>query len=63
MMSIRRASVKLSPSFNGYASDGCLFMTVVIVLFTGLRRAQIRQKDERVIYDLGIQKSRSFRFA
>lgn len=63
MMSTRRASVKLSPSFNGYASDGCLFMAVVIVLFTGLRRAQIRRKDERVIYDLGIQKSRSFRFA
>jgi hypothetical protein len=47
-MSTHRASVKLSHSFNGYASDGCLFMAVVIVLFTGLRRAQIRRKDDQV---------------
>jgi hypothetical protein len=62
MVSIRHASVKLSHSFTSYVQDCCLLMAVAVVLFTRLRRDQIRWKSERVIYNFGIQGFQSCHF-
>jgi hypothetical protein len=55
MVLIRRVNMKLPLSSNGYVSDCCLLMAIVIILFAGSRRDQIFQKYERVIYKFGIQ--------
>jgi hypothetical protein len=55
MVLIQLTNVKLSPSFNCYVLDCCLWMAVAVVLVTRLRRVQISWKDERVIYNVGIQ--------
>jgi hypothetical protein len=55
MVLIRRVNVKLPLSSNGYVPDCCLMIAIVIVLCTGSRCDQIRQKYERIIYQFGIQ--------
>jgi hypothetical protein len=55
MVLIHRVNVKLPLSSNGFVPDCCLMMVIVIVLCTGSRCDQIRWKDERVIYEFGIQ--------
>jgi hypothetical protein len=54
MVLVLRVNVKLPLSFNGYVPDCCLLMAILVILCTGLRRDQIRRKDERVIYEFGI---------
>jgi hypothetical protein len=55
MLLVLRVNVKLSLSSNGYVSDCCIEMAIVIILCTGSRHDQIRQKYEKVIYEFGIQ--------
>jgi hypothetical protein len=55
MVLIHRVNVKLLVSSNGYVPDCCLMMAIVVVLCTGSRNDHIHQKDERVIYEFGIQ--------
>jgi hypothetical protein len=43
IVSIRRVSVKLSPSFNSYVADSCLLMVIAVVLFIRSRRDQIHR--------------------
>jgi hypothetical protein len=59
MVSIRCTNMKLSPSFSSYVLDCGLRMALAVVLVTGLRHVQIRWKDDRVIYNAGIQSSQS----
>jgi hypothetical protein len=55
MVLIHRVNVKLPLSSNGYVLYCCLLMAILVVMCTGLRRDQIRRKDERVIHEFGIQ--------
>ena len=55
MVLIRCVNVKLPSSSNDYVSDCCLMTVIVVVLCTGSKCDPIRQKNNRVIYEFGIQ--------